>query len=29
MSDTPTSPTLPALGDVAQRLPGAAWQGEG
>jgi hypothetical protein len=26
---TPTIPTLPALGDVAQLLPGTAWQGEG
>jgi hypothetical protein len=29
MSDTPTIPTLPALGDVAQLLPGTAWQREG
>jgi hypothetical protein len=26
---TPTIPTLPALGDVAPLLPGAAWQTEG
>jgi hypothetical protein len=29
MTITPTIPTLPALGDVAQLQPGAAWQGEG
>jgi hypothetical protein len=29
MTHTPTIPTLPALGDVAQLLPIPAWQGEG
>jgi hypothetical protein len=29
MTHTLTIPTLPALGDVAQLLPGTAWQGEG
>jgi hypothetical protein len=29
MTHTPTAPSLVFLGDVAQLLPGAAWQGEG
>jgi hypothetical protein len=29
MTHTPTIPTLPAWADVAQLLPGAAWQREG